>query len=143
MRCLKPVVVGIVGGLLAALVGWVFNSIVAAHPLVEVDRAFAIGFGITFSLFLLPPATAGAPQRIWRFVKAAVVGLLAGVLSAAVVLGAEMIVAQRTVTAQMENCADNVCFGDAKMGGVELLFAFVVGSSAAFAWSVRRHRLVA
>ena len=79
-----------------------------------------------------------------RYLKAALAGLLGGLLLAFAAMSVEMIHAQRTVAAQMASCADYVCDGYAQVGGVwELLIAFALGFAAAFVWFLRRQRSTA
>jgi len=81
-----------------------------------------------------------------RYLKAALVGLVGGLLLAASVLTVEIIHAQRVVASQMANCADDgsrqiayVCGGAVQLGGVvELSVAFALGFAAVFAWYLRR-----
>jgi hypothetical protein len=75
-----------------------------------------------------------------RYLKAALIGLLGGVLVATAVLAVEVVHAQTSVAIQMANCLDNVCDGWAQVGGVEVPVAFALGFAAAFAWFLRRRR---
>jgi hypothetical protein len=74
-----------------------------------------------------------------HFLKAALLGLVGGFLSAAAVLTVEIIYSLRVVASQMGNCADSVCDGYAQAGGaVELSVAFALGFAAVFVWYLRR-----
>jgi len=83
-----------------------------------------------------------------RYLKAALVGLVGGVLIMTAVFAVEAVRAKRSISLQMANCeADalrngggGVCSGYAQLGGNELAVAFVLGFVAAFTWSLRESR---
>jgi hypothetical protein len=78
-----------------------------------------------------------------HYLKAALVGLVGGFLLAAAVLTVEIIHAHIVVASQTANCADYVCGGSARVGGVvELSVAFALGFAAVFAWHLRRRHSV-
>lgn len=85
-----------------------------------------------------------------RYLKAALVGLLGGVLVTTAMLTVEVVRAQRSVSLQVANCytsvasdrATTVCDAATEVGGLEVPVAFVLGFAAAFTWSLRRQRLV-
>ena len=81
-----------------------------------------------------------------RYLKAALVGVAAGVLLATLLLGFEILHAERSVSAQMPDCqthvysdrTESVC--DSPMHVWGLANAFTLGFFAMFAWSLRRQR---
>ena len=81
-----------------------------------------------------------------RHVKAALVGLCAAILLTAIVLGAEMISAKRSVAAQMADCetalngGGGICSGYTPFGGKELPAVFAVAFVAGYAWIFRPRR---
>jgi hypothetical protein len=85
-----------------------------------------------------------------RSLKAALVGLLGGVLLTTAVLTVEVVHAQRSVSSQMANCytsvgsdrSTTVCDAATEVGGLEVPVVFVLGFAAAFMWFLRRQRLV-
>lgn len=76
-----------------------------------------------------------------RYVKAVMAGLGVGLLFAIAVTTIEFLFAWRSVSFEMTKCADSICFGYARVGGLEMPIAFAVGFGAAFAWTMRRRRL--
>lgn len=81
-----------------------------------------------------------------RRLKAALVGLVGGLLLAAAVLTVEFIHAQRVAASQIANCLDvtvggGVCSSAVQVGGVvEVLIAFALGFAAAIIWFRRRQQ---
>jgi hypothetical protein len=79
-----------------------------------------------------------------RWVKAALIGLVSGVLLTAAVLAVQVIDAHRVTAAQIEDCeaalngGGGVCFGSAQVGGKGLAAASVVGFAFAFGWFLLR-----
>jgi hypothetical protein len=77
-----------------------------------------------------------------RYLKATVVGLLAGVAVTIAIAAAEWLLAQRRLAASMQ-CDDGMCDGVVQVGDVSYLgIAFLVGFAIAFAWFLRRRRSV-
>jgi hypothetical protein len=79
------------------------------------------------------------------WLKAVLVGLVAGVLLTIAVFAVEAVRAERSMSAQMADCeaalngGGGVCSGYAQMGGNALPVAFVLGFVAGCAWFLRRH----
>ena len=81
-----------------------------------------------------------------RYLKLALVGLVGGLLLAAVVLTVEFIHAERVAASQIANCVDVtagggfVCSSAVQVGElIEVLIAFALGFAAAIIWFRRRH----
>jgi hypothetical protein len=84
-----------------------------------------------------------------RYLKAALVGLVGGVLIMTAVFAVDAAWAKRSISVQMAACeaeavrnggGGGVCTGAAQFGGNKMPVAFVLGFVAAFTWSMRARR---
>jgi hypothetical protein len=76
-----------------------------------------------------------------HYLKAALVGLVGGVLLTAAILSVEVVYGDSVMAALMANCADVVCDGYAQVGDLKpLAVPFGIGFAAAFIWFRRRQR---
>ena len=75
-----------------------------------------------------------------HYLKAALVGLLAGFVLTIGIAAVELLLAQRRLAASMQ-CDDGMCDGVVQLGDVRYLgIAFLVAFAAAFAWFLRKQR---
>ena len=84
------------------------------------------------------------------YLKAALVGLLGGVLMTAAVVAVEVFYVEGVIAAQMADCESHaaagggICFGYLQFREWMVPVAFVIGFTGAFLWFLRRQdRLVA